>query len=181
MSNDTCGPAGKENTRHLYHVAKTILNKREYDPDYDLPSLWELADSYEYNLGKVLRKIKWYKVGGQVLLITIPILSTLLAIAANKGEYAPTLSQWIHDVTPYLSILLVALTVLNTAYRPGSRFTVCCRIGIDFFHWRLEFLEGLELLEKLDNRSLVKYLEEARKKLRKLQEADITLALPEQV
>jgi hypothetical protein len=38
----------------------------------------------------------------------------------------------------------------------------------------------LELLEPLDDKSLVTYLEAARKKFRKIQEADINLALPEQ-
>ncbi|WP_319574934.1 hypothetical protein [uncultured Desulfobacter sp.] len=178
MSNDTYGPAETGNGKHLYFVAKTVLNRRGYD--HDIPSLKELADSYEYNQKKILRKIKWYKVGGYILLITIPIFSTLLAIAANKGEDAPQLSKWIYDATPYLSLLLVVLTVLNTAFKPESRFTVCCGVGLDLFHWRLEFLAGLELLEPLDNKILVTYLEQARKKLRKIQEADIKLALPEQ-
>lgn len=178
MSNNTCGPAGKEKNKHLYHVAKTVLNRRGYD--HDIASLKELTDSFEYNNQKILCKIWWYKVSGYALLITIPIISAILAVALNKGEEIPTLSKGILNVAPYLSILLVVLTVLNTAFKPGSRFTVCCGIGLDFFHWRLEFLAGLELLEPLDNRSLVTYLEEARKKLRKIQEADIKLALPEQ-
>jgi len=178
MSNDTCGPAGKEKTEHLCRVAKTVLGRRGYDND--LPSLRELTDSYEYNNQKILCKIRWYRVGGYVFLITIPIFSTLLAVALNKGGAAPELSQWVLGVAPYLSLLLAALTVLNTAFKPGSRFPVCCRIGLDLFHWRLEFLEGLELLEPLDDKRVVKYLEEARKRLRKIQEADITLALPEQ-
>lgn len=178
MSNDTCGFVGKEKSEHLYHVAKTVLNRRGYD--HDIPSLKELAESFEYNNQKILCKIWWYKVSGYVLLITIPIFSAIIAVAANKGEEITALSKGILDLAPYLSILLVVLTVLNTAFKPGSRFTVCCRVGLDFFHWRLEFLEGLELLEPLDDKGLVTYLEEARKKLRKIQEADIGLALPEQ-
>lgn len=178
MSNNTCDPPGKKKNEHLYHVAKTVLNRRGYDND--IPSLKELADSFEYNNQKILSKIWWYKVSGYVLLITIPIFSAIIAVAMNKGEEIPAFSLSILEIAPSLSILLVVLTVLNTAFKPGSRFTVCCGIGLDLFHWRLEFLEGLELLEPLDDKSLVTYLEAARKKFRKIQEADINLALPEQ-
>lgn len=178
MSNNTCDSAGKKKNEHLYHVAKTVLNRRGYDND--IPSLKELADSFEYNNQKILSKIWWYKVSGYVLLITIPIFSAIIAVAMNKGEEIPAFFLSIFEIAPYLSILLVVLTVLNTAIKPGSRFTVCCGIGLDLFHWRLEFLEGLELLEPLDDKGLVTYLEAARKKFRKIQEADINLALPEQ-
>ena len=174
MSNNIFDPANE----YLYHAAKTVLNRRGYHND--IRSLKELADSFEYNKKKILSKIWWYRVSGYVLLITIPILSAIIAVAMNKGEEISAFSLLIREIAPSLSILLVVLTVLNTAFKPGLRFTVCCGIGLKLFHWRLNFLERLEVLEPLDDKSLLKYLEEARKEFRTIQEADINLALPDQ-
>ena len=164
----------------LDKLAKAVLERRNYHTD--LPLLKELTDSFNYNHEKVEKKIRNYKAGGFFLLFAIPIVSTVSAFLINVPEETetPWLLNSLRASLPLLSLILALLTVLNSIVKPAVRFSRCCRIGLDFFHWRSAFLEGLEKLEPLDDKKLVDYLADERKKFRKIQEAQIELALPDQ-
>src|ERR1019366_9950803 len=88
--------------------------------------------------------------------------------------------NWLEGSVPLLSLCRALMTVLNSVVKPAVRFESCCRIGIDLFHWRCAFLEGLETLNPLDDKTLVEFLARERKKFKEIQEADIGLALPDQ-
>lgn len=164
----------------LDQQTQTLLVRRNYTTE--LPVLKELVDSFEYNNNKVIEKVCRYKVVGCFLLFAIPVASTVIAFVVNMTPEArlDPLIKWLEGSVPFLSLCLALLTVLNSIIKPAVRFERCCRIGLDLFHWRCAFLEGLEGLNPLDTKTLVEFLAKERVKLRKIQEADIGLALPDQ-
>lgn len=163
----------------LEQQAKDVLVRKNYSTD--LPALKELVDSFQFNTDKVAKKIDTYKAAGAFLLFAIPIVSALLAFVANVTDDTrlhPPVS-WLQGSVPSLSLSLALLTVINSIVKPSVRFERCCRIGVDLFHWRCTFLEGLENLHPVDEKTLVEFLAKERKEFRKLQLADISLALPD--
>lgn len=164
----------------LTQQSEELLKRRGLTTE--LPALKELVGSFDFNKAKIDGKITNYKVAGYVLLFAIPIISTLLAFMANASDDAPLappaslMQAWI----PTMSLALAVLTVINSIVKPAVRFERCCRVGIDFFHWRCAFLEKLEQIDLKKDGALLEYLTEARKEFKKLQIADIGLALPDQ-
>ncbi len=65
MSNNTCDPAGKKKNEHLYHAAKTVLNRRGYDND--IPSLIDLPVGRSHNDGHPLQRAKDIENSSQTL------------------------------------------------------------------------------------------------------------------
>jgi hypothetical protein len=163
----------------LEKQAKELLDRRKYTTK--LPALDELVESFDFSHDNVEKKIQNYKAAGRFLLFAIPIVSALLAFVANVTDDArlhPPVS-WLQGSVPSLSLSLALLTVINSIVKPSVRFERCCRIGVDLFHWRCTFLEGLEKLHPVDEKTLVEFLAKERKEFRKLQLADISLALPD--
>jgi len=102
-----------------------------------------------------------------------------MANASEDATLDPSVS-WLQGKVPLMSLILAVLTVVNSIIKPGIRFDRCCRIGVDLFHWRCSFLEGLEKIESSKEKELLEFLSNKRKEFRKLQLADISLALPDQ-
>jgi hypothetical protein len=163
----------------LKQQAKEVLVRKNYATD--LPALTELVDSFQYNSDKVAKKTDNYKAAGLFLLFAVPIVSALLAFMANTTDdtkLQPPIS-WLQGSVPALSLYLALLTVINSIVKPSVRFERCCRIGVDLFHWRCAFLEGLENLHPVNDKTLVEFLAKEREELKKHQLADIGLALPD--
>lgn len=164
----------------LEQQAKELLERKKYTTV--LPVLQELVGSFDYNERKIQKKVEDYKLVGHLLLFAIPIFSTLIAFMANASEDVtldPRVS-WLAGSVPFMSLVLALLTVVNSIVKPAVRFDRCCRIGVDLFHWRCSFLEGLEKLDPMNDKKLLEFLINKRKEFKKLQLADITLALPDQ-
>ena len=160
---------------------KSILERRGFSAN--LPALNDLTGSFELDHGLILRKVKVYKRVGFVLLLSIPVLSTLITFTVGMTHHAQSASpqlEGLKDAVPLLSLFLTLLTVLNSVLKPAARFDRSCRLGLDFFHWRCTFLEELEKLGDLDDKNLLNFLTTQRKALRKIQESQINLALPGQ-
>jgi hypothetical protein len=164
----------------LDQQAQALLARRNYTTV--LPTLKELAGSFDYNNNKIMKKIGGYKTVGFFLLFAIPVVSTLIAFVVNitPNNGSDSTIKWLEGSVPLLSLCLALMTVLNSVVKPAVRFESCCRIGIDLFHWRCAFLEGMETLNPLDDKTLVEFLARERKKFKEIQEADIGLALPDQ-
>jgi hypothetical protein len=164
----------------LHQEVKAILERRGYTTD--LPVLNELTGSFKFDYDRIHRKVGIYKVIGFVLLLSIPIISTLITFVVGMTHHAlPANSQLmgLKDSVPLLSLFLTLLTVLNSVLKPSVRFDRSCRIGLDLFHWQCAFLEELEKLGTLDDKTLMNFLTVQRKALRKIQESQINLALPD--
>ncbi len=164
----------------LGQQAKELLLRKKYENE--LPVLNELVGSFDYSERNIRKKIWIYKYVGYFLLFAIPIISALIAFMANASEDAtldPSVS-WLQGKVPLMSLILAVLTVVNSIIKPGIRFDRCCRIGVDLFHWRCSFLEGLEKIESSKEKELLEFLSNKRREFRKLQLADISLALPDQ-
>ncbi len=160
---------------------KSILERRGYQAD--LPALNDLTASFKSDHDLILRKVKVYKRIGFVLLLSIPVISTLITFAVGMTHHAQSAGpqlEGLKDAVPLLSLFLTLLTVLNSVLKPAARFDRSCRLGLDFFHWRCTFLEDLEKLGDLDDKNLLNFLTTQRKALRKIQESQINLALPGQ-
>jgi hypothetical protein len=157
-----------------------VLERRKHPAD--LPVLDELVESYRLNDRNNSLKITRYKVSGAVLLLAIPIISSTVSFAVNMTDTAHFQApvSWLRGSVPLLSLVLTLLTVLNSVLKPSARFSRCCRIGVELFHWRCALLEDLEQVDLGDERHLLACLAEHRKALRKIQESQINLALPEQ-
>ena len=159
----------------------TILKRKGFTGETsDYPLLNELAGSYAYNDSRTGRKVEYYKWGGFFLLFAIPLLSTVIAATANGPDDSAMLAC-LKSSIPATTLILAILTTLNSIIRPGQRFNECCRIRLDYFHWKCEFLEGLEKLSKpVTEEALLALLEAQRKRMKPLQEKPIALALPDQ-
>ncbi len=164
----------------LTQQTEELLKRRGFTSE--LPALKELVRSFDFNKGKIDDKIFYYKWGGYGLLFSIPIISTVIAFMANaSADSAPELPAslmlaWV----PTMSLALAILTVINSIVKPAVRFDQCCRVGIDFFHWRCAFLEELEQIDLKQEGALLKHVTKARSEFKELQFADISLALPDQ-
>ena len=165
---------------NLHDEVKHLLERRNFRDD--LPLLDEMISSYGYNDGSVHRKVARYKALGLVLLLAIPIISTIVSFAVNLTDSSPSMPPlaWLKSCVPVLSLALTLLTVLNSVLKPSVRFARSCHIGVELFHWRCAFLEALETVDLHDEKKLMACLAEHRKSLRKIQEAQINLALPDQ-
>lgn len=159
----------------------TILKRKGFPVETaDYPLLNELVGSYVYNDSRTGRKVEYYKWIGFILLFVIPLLSTVIAATANGPDDIPMLKCLKSSISA-TTLILAILTTLNSILRPGQRFNECCRIRLDYFHWKCEFLEGLEKLPKpVTEEELLALLEAQRKKMKPLQEKPIALALPDQ-
>ena len=164
----------------LAQQTENLLKRRSFTTE--LPALKELVGSYDFNNDKIQTKIKCYKWAGYSLLFAIPLISTLVAFMANASDEAPLgpPASWMQAWVPTMSLGLAVLTVINSIVKPAVRFERSCRVGIDFFHWRCAFLEKLEQIDLKKDGALLEYVTDARKEFRKLQLADIGLALPDQ-
>jgi len=163
----------------LYEV-KSVLERRKHPGD--LPLLNELVESFALNVSINDKKILRYKAMGAILLLAIPIISSTVSFAVNMTDSAQFQApvSWLRGTVPTLSLVLTLLTVLNSVLKPSVRFTRSCQIGVELFHWRCAFLEDLEKVDLADEKHFLDCLAKHRQTLRKIQEAQISLALPDQ-
>ena len=173
-------PSHEKGHLKLHDEVKGLLERRHYQTD--LPLLQEMISSYNFNDGSVGKKVSRYKVLGLILLLAIPIISTIISFAVNltDASHAVPPLAWMKVCVPVLSLALTLLTVLNSVLKPSVRFARSCRIGVELFHWRCGFLEALETVDLSDDKKLMECLSDHRKSLRRIQEAQINLALPDQ-
>ena len=171
---------GSRSRASLGKQVEFVLDRKGYRAE--LPLLMEMMQSFEYNSNLIMLKIKFYKYGGLVLLIAIPVVSTIIASIVNisecKGSGAATnwCGAW---ALPTLTLCLALLTVLNSIFKPSVRFARVAQIGVELFHWRCEFLRDLEAEDSWDDKKLMALLTEKLKTFQKIEEAQIDLALPD--
>lgn len=169
--NDCVNP---EAAASLHDRVKDLLGRNGYNKDSML--LDELMGSYEFNNQKILEKIRNYKIAGTFLLYAIPVISMLTATLNKESLFSGSISP--------LLILLSLFTLFYSILKPAERFQRCCQIGIGFFHWRCEFLEGLDELPApataAGEGQFKVHLTKMQKKLKSLQASDIKLYLPDQ-
>ena len=157
----------------LHDRVRDVLDRNGYKGSMLLD---ELMGSYEFNNQKILEKIRNYKIAGTFLLYAIPVISMLTATLNKESLFSGSISP--------LLILLSLFTLFYSILKPAERFQRCCQVGISFFHWRCELLEGLDELPvpatAAGETKLKIHLTRMQKKLKSLQASDIKLYLPDQ-
>ncbi|MBN2163617.1 MAG: hypothetical protein JXR25_14860 [Pontiellaceae bacterium] len=168
---------GRQSKRVLISRYKRIAN-----PEL----LGAVVGSYDYDHSRVMRKISRYKRFGVFVLLSIPILSTIIASAVNVDPDAvkpPTLPifKLLHEWVPVLSLVLAILSTMNSIFKPSSRFAKACEIESALDRWRFQFLKGLRVNDLEKDSDLASYLHGERESLRKIQKDHVFIALPEQM
>jgi hypothetical protein len=91
----------------------------------------ELAGSFDYNHGKIEKKIEFYKVVGWITLVAIPVISTLIAFLINLPESQTPGA----DTKPLLNDLVICDWRVGTASLVASfvlTFSLLIYLGVQY-------------------------------------------------
>lgn len=167
-----CEKAPKKTNPRSDECARALLIARgaKYDSDFLAQTLDATLQSYDFNNKLIQCKIRSYKGLGAVLMIGLPIISAITAGLASMDQ-SPESGLWVK----WLSIAVTAGSTFGVSLRPAVRFESSCKAGLELFHWRCRFMEGLAVLAPLDEKGLVQFVGEMRKELKELSAQGISL------
>ncbi len=113
-----------QNKKHvLAGEVNEILSRKGYSGVCH--PLINFADTIEKNAHFANNKVVVYKWLAFVLLLLIPLLSTYVSVVVNMKD-----DDLFKDSLPYTTGLLTIMTVVNSIYRPRTRFTKSCILGM---------------------------------------------------
>lgn len=170
---------------NLLEKAKTILKERNYTKD--CYPLYELINTVVLTEKNVNRKVFWYKWSGFILLVSVPLISTLISVIISQetkvaGSGPVNIFIALLPIAPYLSLGLTLMTILNSIFKPSERFRTACFMSIKISHFKSDILAEIEKLSSpIDNIALLKMVHLKRIDFELYQEQLVGLFMPEAI
>jgi hypothetical protein len=150
-------------------LISTIRSLREKSGSLQLEDLIRELDKTQRS---ITTKIPWYKWSALFILVCIPLISAVVSIFVAENSRS--------DLVKYLSYSLTILAVANSIFRPASRFTELCDMGIAVRRLKDQFItEVQELGGKVAPPRLKEICDEIEKNLVPIEHRLIALFLPE--
>ncbi len=131
--------------KELLSTEHAILRNHGFrDECLPLDDIAERIDKIDRN---VQGKIFFYKWSGMIVLVLVPLISTMLSMFVTKN----LTTDWVKAFTYTLTIL----TLFNSIFRPSIHFKDLCGMGIQIHELRCTFLASLETLSSVKEHDLL--------------------------
>jgi hypothetical protein len=106
--------------------------------------LFDLAERLDETRRNISVKIFVYKWSSLIILIFVPVISTILSICSSHQDYDNYSGQ-----LRILTFILTFLALMNSIFRPSLRFKALCEMGMGVQEVADDFLSAIETLPSI--------------------------------